>query len=85
MFFNRSTTPSAVHKPEGPPVEDEPEWDQNLVILDWYNSDLNLTIEKGNFLSATPLTDGGFAYMWAGARSTYGFINGKVCYEVKVI
>jgi len=82
---DRSTTPSAVHKPEGPPVEDEPEWDQNLVILDWYNSDLNLTIEKGNFLSATPLTDGGFAYMWAGARSTYGFINGKVCYEVKVV
>jgi len=83
--INRSVTPSAVQKSDLPPPEDEPEWDENLVLLDWYNSDLNLTIQKGDFLSANPLTDGGFAYMWAGARATYGFSKGKVCYEVKVI
>ena len=82
QFINRSTTPS-VQKSE-PPAEDEPEWDDNLVLLDWYNSDLNLVINKGDFLNANPLTDGGFAYMWAGARATYGFSKGKVCFEVKV-
>ena len=67
-----------------PTPEDEPEWDQATVVLDWYNSDLNLVICKTGFLSASPLTDGGFAFMWAGARASYGFVKGKVCYEVKV-
>lgn len=35
-------------------------------------------------MSAAPLTDGGFAYMWAGVRGTYGFLKGKLCYELKV-
>lgn len=48
------------------------------------DSDLNLNINKENFTSAVPLHDQGFAYMWAGARSTYGFKNGKVYYDVKV-
>ena len=82
---NRSSSPSTVNKSEdGPPAEDEPEWDGNLILLDWYNSDLNLSINKTDFLTAAPLIDGGFAYMWAGARGTYGFHKGKVCFEVKV-
>lgn len=84
---SRSSSPSNVNSAksdEGPPPEDEPEWDNNQVLLDWYNSDLNLVISKTDFTSASPLTDGGFAYMWAGVRATYGFLPGKVCYEVKV-
>lgn len=59
------------------------------VIIDVYvaipdDSDLNLTISKDNLLSATPICDQGFMYMWAGARGTYGFNSGKVYYDVKV-
>ncbi|KAI9565446.1 hypothetical protein GHT06_009238 [Daphnia sinensis] len=83
---DRSSSPANVNKvAEGPPPEDEPEWDESLVVLDWYNSDLNLTISKTDFVTGTPLTEAGFAYMWAGARATYGFLTGKICYEVKVI
>lgn len=83
---DRSSSPANVNKvAEGPPPEDEPEWDGSLVVLDWYNSDLNLTISKTDFVSGTPLTEAGFAYMWAGARATYGFLTGKICYEVKVV
>ncbi len=87
LTFLRSSSPSSsVNKAseEGPPPEDEPTWDVEQVLLDWYNSDLNLTISKTDFMSAAPLTDGGFAYMWAGVRATYGFLSGKLCYEVKV-
>ncbi|XP_067136543.1 heterogeneous nuclear ribonucleoprotein U-like protein 1 isoform X1 [Centruroides vittatus] len=54
------------------------------VALDLYNSDLNLIIDKSQF-SAKPLTTEGFAFMWAGARATHGALQGKVCYEVKVM
>jgi heterogeneous nuclear ribonucleoprotein U-like protein 1 len=85
VLICRSSSPANVNKvAEGPPPEDEPEYDGSLVLLDWYNSDLNLTINKTDFVSGAPLTEAGFAYMWAGARATYGFVNGKVCYEVKV-
>jgi heterogeneous nuclear ribonucleoprotein U-like protein 1 len=65
-------------------TEDEPECDKTLVVLDWYNSDLNLIINKTDFVSGAPLTEAVFAYMYAVARATYGFENGKICYEVKV-
>ncbi|XP_046446936.1 heterogeneous nuclear ribonucleoprotein U-like protein 1 [Daphnia pulex] len=77
---NRSPNPANVNEF----TEDEPECDGSLVVLDWYNSDLNLTINKTDFVSGAPLTEAVFAYMYAGARATYGFENGKVCYEVKV-
>jgi heterogeneous nuclear ribonucleoprotein U-like protein 1 len=65
-------------------AENEPEIEECLVLLDTYNSDLNLTIDAKDFVSGAPLTDAGFAYMFAGARANYGFVNGKVYYEVKV-
>ncbi|XP_055311100.1 heterogeneous nuclear ribonucleoprotein U [Sitodiplosis mosellana] len=64
--------------------EDEPEFDENAVLLSWYDSDLNLAINKSDLCSARPLSDGALALAWAGARSTYGVIKGKVCYEVQV-
>lgn len=65
-------------------IEDEPEWDKSTVLLDWYNSDLSLVINKEDFLSAQPLTVQGFAYVWHGVRATYGFMRGRVFFEVKV-
>lgn len=64
--------------------EDEPEFDENAVVLSWYDSDLNLSINKPELCSARPLSDGALALAWAGARSTYGVDKGKVCYEVQV-
>lgn len=48
------------------------------------DSDLNLNINKENFLKAVPVYEHGFMYMWAGARGTYGFSAGKIYYDVKV-
>ena len=61
--------------------EEEP-FDQTLVVLDWYNSDMSLKIEKEKRLSATPLSGHGFAYMWHGVRATYGYTSGKIFFEV---
>ncbi|XP_068210921.1 heterogeneous nuclear ribonucleoprotein U-like protein 1 [Palaemon carinicauda] len=66
-------------------VEDEPEHDKSAVLLDWYNSDLSLLINKEDFLSAQPLTMQGFGYVWHGVRATYGFTRGRIFYEVKVL
>lgn len=48
------------------------------------DSDLNLEIDKNNFTVATPMHEQGFGYIWAGARASYGFQSGRVCFEVKV-
>ena len=47
------------------------------------NCDLNLRISDDGY-KCTPITVEGFAYMWAGARSNYGFKTGKVGFECKV-
>ncbi|XP_057324388.1 heterogeneous nuclear ribonucleoprotein U-like protein 1 isoform X2 [Microplitis mediator] len=65
-------------------MDDEPEIDYSRVLLSWYDSDLNLIIDKTKFLSATPMHNDGFGYVWAGARASFGFTNGKVYYEVKI-
>ncbi|XP_066970861.1 heterogeneous nuclear ribonucleoprotein U-like isoform X7 [Macrobrachium rosenbergii] len=65
-------------------VEDEPEYDKSAVLLDWYNRDLSLIIDKETFLSAKPMTSDGSAYVWHGVRARYGFLHGHLFYEVKV-
>ncbi|CAL1261481.1 unnamed protein product [Larinioides sclopetarius] len=60
------------------------EIDETIVTLDTYNSDLNLVID-GSLYSAHPLTNEGFAFMWAGARATHGASKGKFCFEVKIL
>lgn len=47
------------------------------------NSDLSLKLGENN-LSAVPMTEDGFAMMWAGVRANYGITKGQVAYEVKV-
>ncbi len=45
-------------------VEDEPEIDESLFCLDWYNSDLSLKIDKATLMSAEPLHKDGWGYVW---------------------
>lgn len=80
-----SRSPRRSRSPQMKRQDDEPEIDESAVLLSWYDSDLNLVIEKDNFLSATPMHQQGFGYIWAGARASFGFSKGKVCYEVKCV
>ncbi|KAG5679606.1 hypothetical protein PVAND_009166 [Polypedilum vanderplanki] len=66
--------------------EDEPELDENKIQLSWFDSDLNLKIDRETFCSAVSLSDTGLALVWAGARANYGAINnGKYFYEVQLL
>ncbi|CAL1683064.1 unnamed protein product [Lasius platythorax] len=82
----RSPSPAEVHQasPVSQKAEDEPDFDESAVILSWYDSDLNLVINKEGFLSATPMHNSDFCHIWAGARASHGFVNGKVYYEAKI-
>lgn len=71
---------------EASPVKNQPEPDQpeDKVMLSWYDSDLNQYMELPDMKFVTPISEGGFGHMWAGARATHGVKSGKVCYEVKI-
>jgi hypothetical protein len=47
-------------------------------------SDLSLVISESG-LKAQPLTADGFAFVWTGAKATYGVKSDKVCFETKVV
>ena len=64
--------------------EHEPEIDESVVCLDWYNSDLNLRIND-DLTTAAPFSREGWGYCYAGARATHGVKTGKVWYEVKFV
>ncbi|XP_054007453.1 heterogeneous nuclear ribonucleoprotein U [Hylaeus anthracinus] len=85
----RKRSPSPVEDRHDPPalmlVENEPDIDDSALILSWYDSDLNLVIDKDGFFTATPMHNDGFSHMWAGARASYGFLHGKVYYEAKIV
>ena len=64
--------------------DQDPDFDDNLIHLDWYNSDLNMDIDCNDYCSVRAMSSQGFGYMWSGIRATYGVTKGKVCYEVKI-
>ncbi|XP_018015790.1 heterogeneous nuclear ribonucleoprotein U-like protein 1 isoform X2 [Hyalella azteca] len=63
----------------------EDAFDKSLLVLDMYNSDLSLKIDTTTRLSALPMCDKSFCYMWHGVRGTYGFTEGRVFFEVTIV
>uniref|UniRef100_A0A8C0VBH4 Heterogeneous nuclear ribonucleoprotein U like 1 n=1 Tax=Cyanistes caeruleus TaxID=156563 RepID=A0A8C0VBH4_CYACU len=70
--------------PKSPPAEEEEEdFDDSLVAVDTYNCDLHFKVARDRY-GGHPLTIEGFAYLWSGARATYGVRQGRVMEEISV-
>lgn len=64
--------------------EQDTSGEDSVVMLDDYNSDLNLVIDENGY-DAQPLVDPpGFCFCWSGVRCTHGVSRGKAYYECKL-
>eukprot|EP00062_Callorhinchus_milii_P026417 gi/632988493/ref/XP_007883143.1/ PREDICTED: heterogeneous nuclear ribonucleoprotein U-like protein 2 [Callorhinchus milii] len=75
-YYNRARSPLTVVNEEA-----EEEFDDSLVCLDAYHSDIHFDMTKDRY-GGQPLCPEKFAYLWAGARATYGVAKGSVCFEM---
>jgi len=65
-------------------AEEPEEWLTSTdMMLDRYIADLNLRVADDG-AKGTPISVEGFAYMWTGVKSNYGFKAGKIAFEVKL-
>uniref|UniRef100_A0A8C0VAH9 Heterogeneous nuclear ribonucleoprotein U like 1 n=1 Tax=Cyanistes caeruleus TaxID=156563 RepID=A0A8C0VAH9_CYACU len=69
--------------PQPPAEEEEEDFDDSLVAVDTYNCDLHFKVARDRY-GGHPLTIEGFAYLWSGARATYGVRQGRVMEEISV-
>lgn len=81
---SRERRRSRSRSPKKVVMEDETWETSESVLFDRFNSDLSLKLGENN-LSAVPMTEDGFAMMWAGVRANYGITKGQVAYEVKLL
>ncbi|XP_059145117.1 putative uncharacterized protein DDB_G0282133 [Physella acuta] len=60
---------------------------KELVILDEYNSDVNLKIQANGYGATTSggSDQSGFKLLWADIKATHGVLQGKVFFEVKIM
>jgi len=65
--------------------ENEPDIDESVLCLDWFNSDLSMRIDKNTMMIGEPFHKDGWGYVWSGVKATHGFKTGAVWYEVKVL
>ena len=56
----------------------EPEIDESVICLDWFNSDLSMRIDKNTMMIGEPFHKDGWGYVWSGAKATHGFNSGSV-------
>jgi len=66
-------------------TENEPEIADDVMCLDWYDSDLSMRICKEEHMSGEPFNREGWGHVWSGARTTYGYTAGKLAFEVKLM
>ncbi|KAM4696382.1 heterogeneous nuclear ribonucleoprotein U-like protein 1 [Rhinophrynus dorsalis] len=69
--------------PQGAADDEDDVFDDSIVVLDNYNSDLHFKLDRDRTVGY-PLTIEGFAYLWSGARATHGVNRGRVFFEMKI-
>ena len=62
----------------------EPDIDESVMCLDWFNSDRSMRIHKNTMMIGEPFLKDGWGYVWSGVKATYGFTDCcKVWYVAK--
>ncbi|XP_052265437.1 uncharacterized protein LOC127867956 isoform X2 [Dreissena polymorpha] len=65
-------------------LEDDITGEDSVVMLDDYNSDLNLVIDENGYDAQPLVNPPGFCFCWSGVRCTHGIMRGKAYYECKL-